>query len=176
MPAHLRYAELAERIARLPPPPTDDGRVVLVVVRPATDERVLPARCRLTPEGGVEGDRWSQRETPVRDTQVTAMRADVARVLANGQPIQLAGDNLFVDLDLSPANLPAGIRLRVGSALCEVTPKPHNGCTKFAARFGDDALAITGAEAFRSWRLRGLHLSVLEAGEVAPGDRIAVLR
>jgi MOSC domain-containing protein YiiM len=169
------YAALAERIAGLPPGPTNEGRVVLVVVRPAVDQRTTPPRARLTPEGGVEGDRWALRDKRVFDTQVTVMRADVAGVIANGQPIELAGDNLFVDLDLSYANLPPGTRLRVGTALCEVTPKPHNGCDKFAARFGDDARAVTGAEEFRSWRLRGLHLRVIEAGDVGPGDKIHVL-
>jgi MOSC domain-containing protein YiiM len=149
---------------------------VLVVARPAVDERTTPARARLTPEGGVEGDRWALRDKLVFDTQVTVMRAGVARAIANGQPIELAGDNLFVDLDLSYTNLPAGTRLRVGTALCEVTPKPHNGCEKFAARFGQDARAITAAEEFRGWRLRGLHVRVVEAGDVGPGDRIHVLQ
>lgn len=173
--AHLPYAALQERIAGLPPPPADEGRVVLVVARPAVDERVTPPRARLTPDGGLEGDRWANREKRVMDAQVTVMRADVARVIANGQPIELAGDNLFVELDLSSANLPAGTRLRVGTALCEVTPKPHNGCDKFAARFGEDARAITGAEVFQGWRLRGLHLRVIEPGAVAPDDRVRVL-
>jgi MOSC domain-containing protein YiiM len=172
---HLPYAVLEERIAALPPPPRDEGRIVLVVARPAADERLTPSHCRLTPEEGVHGDRWSKREKRTTDTQVTLMRADVAQVIVNGQSLALPGDNLLVDLDLSDDNLPAGTRLRVGTALVEVTPKPHNGCDKFAVRFGDDARAITGAERFKGSRLRGIHVRVLEEGDVAPGDAIVVV-
>jgi MOSC domain-containing protein YiiM len=173
---HLPYTTLEERIAALPRAPVDEGRIALLVVRPETDARLTPPRGRLTPEGGVEGDRWSKRESPVRDAQITVMRADVAAVIANGQSLALPGDNLLVHLDLSRDNLPDGSLLRVGTALVEVTPKPHNGCAKFAARFGDDARAITAADRFKSWRLRGIHVRVVEAGEVGPGDAIAVLR
>jgi MOSC domain-containing protein YiiM len=173
---HLPYAVLEERIAALPAPPTDEGRVVLVVVRPETNERLTPSRCQLTPEGGVEGDRWRKRETPNPEIQITLMRADVARVIANGQSLAIPGDNLIVDLDLSSQNLPEGTRLRVGTALAEVTAKPHNGCDKFATRFGEDARAITAAERFKSWRLRGIHVRILEAGDVSPRDAIVVQR
>ena len=112
---------------------------------------------------------------PSPDAQITVMRADVARLFAGDQPLSLFGDNLLVELDLSPANLPVGTRLRIGSALCEVTPKPHTGCGKFSARFGEDARAVTAAPAFADWRLRGLYIRVLEPGEVSPGDPIQVL-
>ena len=172
---HLPSDVLIARLRALPPPSADEGAVVLVVARPEPGERTTPARCRLTPEGGVDGDRWHKRENPSVRSQVTMMRADVARVVANGQPLSLFGDNLLVEIDLSPRNLPAGTRLRVGEALCEVTDKPHTGCDKFAARFGADARALTTAEAFLDWRLRGLHVRVIEAGDVAPGDRVRVV-
>jgi hypothetical protein len=173
---HLPYAVLEERIAALPPAPLDHGRIVLVVVRPATDERMTPPLCRLTPDDGLVGDRWSKADRRVLDAQVTVMRADVARLIANGQALALPGDNLLVDLDLSRDNLPDGTRLRVGAAIVEVTPKPHNGCAKFAGRFGGDARAIIAADRFRSWRLRGIHVRVTEAGDVRPGDPIVVLK
>jgi MOSC domain-containing protein YiiM len=147
----------------------------MVVVRPQTEARLTPQRCRLTPEGGVDGDRWAQRENPSPGSQITVMRADVARLFADGQPISLFGDNLLVELDLSLANLPTGTRLRVGTALCEVTSTPHTGCGKFAARVGQEARDITAAPEFLDWRLRGLYIRVIEAGEVSPGDRIQVL-
>ena len=172
---HLAYETLETGLGQLPPPPTDEGRVVLIVARPNVDERLTPERCRLTPEGGVEGDRWAQRENPNPASQITVMRADVARLFANGQPLSLFGDNLLVELDLSLTNLPAGTRLQVGTALCEVTPTPHTGCGKFAARCGQEARDLTAAAPFQAWRLRGLHFRVLEAGEVGPGDRIRVL-
>jgi len=172
--AHLPLAELTERLHALPPPPRGEGEVVLVVARPDTDLRELPERARLTPEGGLDGDRWSARPRPDPESQVTLMRADVAELLADGQPLERFGDNLLVTLDLSEQHLPAGTRLWIGSALCEVTPLPHTGCGKFARRFGADARAVTDAPEFRAQRLRGLHVRVLEPGEVGPGDPIRV--
>jgi MOSC domain-containing protein YiiM len=172
---HLPAEILRQRLNELAAPPVDEGTVVLVVARPAEGERWTPARCRLTPDGGVERDRWSSRENPSPDAQITVMRADVARLFADGQPLSLFGDNLLIELDLSAGNLPTGTRLRVGTALCEVTPKPHTGCGKFSTRFGEDARAVTATEEFRDWRLRGLYIRVLEAGEVGPGDAVQVL-
>jgi hypothetical protein len=90
-PSHLPYAVLAERLAGLPPAPPEEGSIVLVVSRPDVDARITPSRCRLTPEGGVAEDRWSRKERPLLAAQVSVMRADVARVLANGQPLSLSG-------------------------------------------------------------------------------------
>jgi MOSC domain-containing protein YiiM len=172
---HLAYETLEKSLRQLPPPPTDEGVVVMVVARPEVDGRRTPERCRLTPESGVEGDRWSQRAHANAQSQITVMRADVARLFANGQPLSLFGDNLLIELDLSTTNLPAGTRLRVGTALCEVTPHPHTGCVKFAARVGDDARALTAAAGFQNERLRGLHFCVVEPGEVGPGDAVRVV-
>jgi MOSC domain-containing protein YiiM len=172
---HLSFDDLATRIAALSPVPRDSGRIQLVVARPDVDLRETPARCRLSVEGGIENDRWSKREMPIADAQITVMRADVAAVIANGQPLSLSGDNLLVELDLSPANLPLGTRLRVGTALCEVTAKPHRGCDKFANRYGQAARDITAADAFVLMRLRGLYIRVTAPGEVGPGDSIDVI-
>jgi MOSC domain-containing protein YiiM len=137
--------------------------------------RELPERVELSVEHGVPGDGWSRSAHRSPDNQITVMRHDVASLLANGQPPELAGDNLFVDLDLSDANLPAGSRLRVGDALVEVTPEPHNGCSKFRARFGADALAFVQAKETRHLNLRGIHFRVIEPGEVSVGSEIIVL-
>ncbi len=171
---HLSRTELVRRIEALPPAPRDAGRVVLVVARPEKDVRETPARAALTPDGGLAGDRWSKRLVKSIEAQVTLMRADVAAVFAGGQALSIFGDNLLVELDLSAANLPAGTRLRIGGALCEVTPKPHTGCSKFEARVGKDARALTLDDAFAAHRLRGIHVRVLLPGEVAPGDAIEV--
>jgi MOSC domain-containing protein YiiM len=85
------------------------------------------------------------------------------------------GDNLFVDLDISASNLPLGTRLRVGQALVEVTPKPHNGCLKFKERFGQDALRWVNAKPTRDQNLRGLYWKVIDAGEAAVGDPIELV-
>ena len=172
---HLSAEALTTGIRELPPPPSDEGAVILVVARQEPGERLTPGRAQLTPERGLEGDRWGRKSHPSTDSQVTVMRADVARLIANGQPLSLFGDNLLVELDLSTENLPPGTRVQLGTALCEVTPKPHTGCGKFAARFGQDAREVTNSEPFRNLHLRGIHFRVLEPGEVSPGDTVRVL-
>jgi MOSC domain-containing protein YiiM len=173
--SHLTHEELELGLRALPPAPKNAGAVAMVVVRPEVDSRRTPDRARLTPEAGLEGDRWGTRPSPNRENQVTLMWAGAARFFANGQPISLFGDNLLVELDLSEVNLPAGSLLRIGEALCEVTPLPHTGCGKFAARFGQAAREIMAAEEFAAQRLRGIHVRVLEAGDVCPGDAVQVL-
>jgi len=103
------------------------------------------------------------------------MRADVARLVGNGQPLTTAGDNLLVHLDLSSANLPAGTRLRAGTALLEVTPLPHTGCAKFTARFGSAATRFINGKERRNLRLRGMNTRIVEPGTVRPGDDIRKL-
>ena len=171
---HLPLETLERELETLAPP-GDAGSVALIVARLADGTRATPERAELTPEGGVPGDAW-QRKMPDRlDAQITLMRADVARLFANGQDLSLFGDNLLVELDLSRTNLPAGSRLRVGQALLEVTPEPHDGCRKFRQRCGAAALRLTAAPHFREQRLRGIYARVLEPGEVAVGDDIQVL-
>jgi glutathione S-transferase len=172
---HLSREILDQRFEALPPPPTDVGRVALLVSRRPDEIRETPERVQLTPEGGMPGDAWA-RTTPERvDAQLAVMRADVARLIANGQALSLFGDNLLIELDLSRENLPVGTRLRAGSALLEVTPEPHNGCMKFRSRFGGAALELTADRRHRHLHLRGIYLRVVGAGEVAVGDEIAVL-
>lgn len=159
----------------LPPPPTDTGRVALIVARRPDGVRDTPDRARLSPEEGVPGDRWGRQKRDRPEMQLAVMRRDVAELLANGQPITHAGDNLFVDLDLSVENLPIGTRLQVGGAVVEVTPEPHDGCRKFMGRFGNAALRFISAKERRSVNLRGVYWTVVEPGEVSVGDPIQVL-
>jgi hypothetical protein len=122
---HLPLAEL-ERGFELLVPPKDVGKLALIVARGDDGQRQTPERTVLSVDGGVPNDAWL-RDCPEKvDAQITLMRSDVARLIANGQPLSLFGDNLLVDLDLSVANLPAGSRLRLGSALLEVTPEPRS--------------------------------------------------
>lgn len=165
-------------LTQLPAAPRDKGQVARIVRRVAGGRRELLDRARLAPESGVPGDAWERHEEPLVDMQLAVIQRDVIELIANGQPIELSGDNLYLDLDLSSENIPIGSRIRVGAALLEVTPKPHNGCRKFRARFGGDALQFVSKPELRNRNLRGIYLRVVEAGEVAVGDvaQVAVRR
>jgi MOSC domain-containing protein YiiM len=152
--------------------PADDGRVELIVRRPAMGERELLAEAQLDPARGLVGDTWIDR-SPQRDRQLTLMNARVARLVAGGvERAPLAGDQLYVDLDLSEANLPAGSRLQVGSAVVEITAEPHRGCQKFTQRFGLAALRFVNSDVGCELRLRGANARVVVPGTVRAGDAI----
>ena len=172
---HLPLAALEAGLRALPEAPRDAGRLALVVRRRADGVRETPERVRLSAEEGVPGDDWSRRPPRDPEAQLAVMCRDVAKLIANGQPLTLFGDNLLVELDLSAENLPAGARLRVGGALVEVTPKPHNGCLKFHGRFGADAHRLVQAKPTRYRNLRGIYWKVVEPGEVYVGAPIEVL-
>ena len=173
---HLPLAELMRQLSELAPAASNAGRVALLVARPSGDHRTTPKRVHLSQSKGLSGDRWGNADAARPDNQITAIQSSVARVLANGQHLTLFGDNLFLDLDLSEANLPAGARLRIGEASLEVTPEPHDGCRKFRARFGADALRLVSRRAPTRQNLRGIHLKVVEDGHVCVGDEVRVLR
>ena len=176
LPRHRSLAELEEGFRALPQPPTDLGRVALIVCRRAPGVHEALERARLTPEEAVPGDEWNRRPGRNMESQITVIRRDVSELIANGQALTVSGDNLVVELDISTPNLPPDTRLRVGGAVLEVTPKPHNGCSKFQARFGADAFRFVQAPATRHHNLRGVHWRVIEPGEVRVGDVIQVLR
>jgi MOSC domain-containing protein YiiM len=172
---HLPFAELETRLRALPVAPKDSGRLALIVCRTAEGVRETPERVHLTAGEGVPGDSWGRRTPPKYEAQLAVMRRDVAELIANGQPLTVFGDNLFVDLDISASNLPTGTRLRVGGAIVEVTPLPHDGCAKFKGRFGPDALRFVNAKPTRDQNLRGIYWRVVESGEAAVGAPIQVL-
>ena len=167
--------DLRGALADLPAAPRDSGRVALIVRRMDEGRREAADRLQLTPDAGVPGDAWSRQRRPDPDAQIAVMQADVARLIANGQPLELFGDQLFLELDLSVENLPPGSRLRVGRATVEVTPMPHNGCRKFRARFGLDAVELVSDPQLRHRNLRGIYMRVVVPGEVAVGDPVAVI-
>ena len=104
----------------------------LIVRRPAENEREVLAEGELDTEVGLVGDRWHLGTSPTNDAQLTLMNSRLAQLVARSRDRwQLAGDQLYIDLDLSVANLPAGTRLAVGNAVIEVTTVPHTGCAKF---------------------------------------------
>ncbi|MFT5680200.1 MAG: MOSC domain-containing protein YiiM [Myxococcota bacterium] len=172
--AHLSLEVLTRHFADLPPAPRDHGKVTLLLARAVDSSRTLYDRVVLTSEGGMPGDRWSDK-TPIKpNAQLAVMSHRVATLIGNGQPLALFGDNLAIDLDLSTASLPIGSRVRIGEALLEVTPMPHNGCSKYAARFGMDALKFISAPDQKPLRLRGLYLRVIETGVVWLGADVVV--
>ncbi len=133
------------------------------------------SRASMTPESGVPGDAWGRQARPALEAQLAVMRVDIAELIANGQPLTLFGDNLFLELDLSAANLPSGSRLRAGTATLEVTPEPHDGCRKFRERFGDAALRLVSRGDLRHLNLRGVYMRVIEDGVIAMGDPVQLL-
>ncbi len=163
-----RYAAGLDHIRRSP---TDQGTVELVVRRPAEDQRQILTEAHLDPTTGLAGDNWQDRGTdPTK--QITLMNVRVIALLAPPDQWPLAGDQLYVDLDLSLASLPAGSRLTIGTATIEVSPEPHRGCKKFAARFGVDALRLVNSSLGDELRLRGLNAQVINPGTVHPGDPV----
>lgn len=171
----LTFDDLQRALEALPSAPRDRGRVVRIVRRREIGRREAPQRLRLTPEDGVPGDRWIDCMPLDPTAQIAIMQADVAELIANGQPLELFGDNLFLALDLSAANIPPGSRVRAGGAILEVTAKAHNGCRKFLSRFGSDALRFVSYKPLRQRNLRGIYMRVLEPGDVAVGDLVEVI-
>lgn len=154
--------------------PPDQGVVEMVVRRPEEDEREVVAEARIEPGEGVVGDRWVAQPAPSPEAEVTLMNARCVELLAGSRDRwPLAGDQLYVDLDLGESNLPPGTRLRVGTALLEVSEKPHRGCAKFSSRFGAEALRFVNSAEGRAARLRGVNAKVVEAGVVREGDAVS---
>jgi hypothetical protein len=174
----------ADTLARVRAAPAGEGPLELIVNRPRPAARELLESAEVDLVRGIVGDRWGSRvkgETPDDehfDDQVTIMSSRAAALLTASDDHEQwarAGDQLFVDLDLSEANLPAGTRLAIGEVVVEVTPEPHLGCGKFIRRFGTDALKLANSAEGRALRLRGLHARVIEPGTISVGDTVRKL-
>ncbi len=160
--------------------PKSLGRVEMIVRRPDVGEREVLEEARLEPGVGVVGDNWRTRgSSKTADgsshpgMQVNLMNSRVIdRVAGSRERWQLAGDQFFVDLDLSRENLPPGTRLALGSAVLEVTEVPHLGCKKFVTRFGVDAMAFVNSGPAKALCLRGINAIPVVAGTVRQGDEI----
>ena len=173
---HRTADELAAALDEIRRSPSTSGTVELIVRRPAEDEREVLDEGMLDLEEGLLGDTWNRRGTPNPEAQLTLMNARAAEVIAGGkQRRQLAGDQIYVDLDLSIDNLPAGTQLAVGEGVVEVTAEPHTGCAKFSARFGTEALKFVNKSPGRELRLRGVNARVVTPGAVRVGDAITKL-
>jgi hypothetical protein len=181
---HLSRAQLEAGLGHVLDSPRAGGTLVLLVRRPAVGVRELPAEATLDPAAGLVGDSWldrGSRSTPDGSAdpqrQVTVMNVRLAELVAGSQDrIPLAGDQLYLDLDISVGNLPAGSVLAVGDAVLEVSAAPHLGCAKFVERFGADAMRFVNSRVGRQLRLRGLNARVVQAGTVRLGDLASTSR
>jgi MOSC domain-containing protein len=180
---HLSAAALEAGLDEVRRAPPDRGRVELIVARPARGEREELEEGTLDENEGLVGDNWRVRGSALTqdgladpDKQLTVMNVRAAALVAGrSDRRQLAGDQIYVDLDLSVDNLPPGALLELGSAVIQISQQPHLGCKKFAERFGQDALRLVNSYTGRQLRLRGLNAKVVVAGTVRQGDVVRKL-
>jgi MOSC domain-containing protein YiiM len=172
---HLALDDLEAGLAHVARSPAADGTLELVVRRPRVDEREVLARGELHVDHGLVGDDWATTDgDPERQLTLVNWRA-ISLISPDEARRPLAGDQLYVDLDLSGDNLPPGSQLSIGEAVVEVTEPPHRGCRKFSARFGVDALRLVNSAVGVTLNLRGVNARVVRGGPVAPGDAVRKL-
>ncbi|HVV01353.1 MAG TPA: MOSC domain-containing protein [Verrucomicrobiae bacterium] len=174
---------LQAALPRIEASPKECGSLELIVRRPQVEAREVLTEAVLDQQTGLAGDTWLQRGSRRRpdgsadpDAQLTLMNARVIALVAGRPDLwPLAGDQLFVDLDLSIDNLPPGTRLSIGDAMIEMTAPPHTGCKKFLRRFGPDALAFVNSPRGKELRLRGANARILTGGKICVGSPVLKL-
>ena len=177
---HVTMAELEAGLENIRQSPTDAGVLELIVRRPQVEAREVLKEGELHLLEGLVGDNWKTRGSSQTvdgsahpDMQLNIMNARVIALLAKKKERwALAGDQLYMDLDLSAENVPAGTRLSLGEAVIEVTDQPHTGCKKFAARFGLDALKFISSPVGNQLQLRGINAKVIRTGAIQIGDTV----
>ena len=180
---HLTTAELEAGLDTIRQSPKDEGVIALIVRRPQVDAREVLEEGELDLVEGLVGDTWKVRRStrtpdgaPHPDMQLNVINARVIALVAQEKDRwPLAGDQLFIDMDVSQENLPPGTRLALGSAVIEVTDQPHTGCKKFAARFGLDALKLVNSPVGKQLQLRGVNAKVAQPGVIRVGDFVKKL-
>jgi hypothetical protein len=181
---HLTTTELEAGLEEIRRSPKDEGRLELIVRRPRVDEREVLTEGELHLSEGLVGDSWSRRSSSRTadgsahpEMQLNIMNSRVIALLAQDQSRwPLAGDQLYLDLDLSVENLPPGTRLSLGSAVIEVTAQPHTGCKKFVARFGIEAMTFVNSPLGKQLRLRGINARVVQPGVIRVGQTAKKIR
>jgi hypothetical protein len=177
---YLSEADLLAGLEAIRNSPKDQGLLELIVIRPKDLERVVLAECTLSARLGAHGDMWADGcwktlpdGSPHPDVQITLMNSRCIALLAQEKSRwPLAGDQLYVDLDLSSDNLPVGQRLAIGTAILEITDTPHTGCGQFAERYGKAALKFVNSPIGKQLHLRGIYAKVVHDGQVRTGDSI----
>jgi hypothetical protein len=152
----------------------------MIVARPAEDERQVLEQGWLDLVDGLVGDTWRTRGSTSRpdgsadpEGQLTVMNSRVATLISRTPDHGgLAGDQLYVDFDLSRPHLPPGARVQIGAAVIEITAKPHRGCAKFGARFGNEALRFVNTGEGLVLNLRGRNAKVVVPGAIRRGDAL----
>lgn len=175
---HLTTEELEAGLDEIRRSPSDKGVLKLIVRRPETEQREVLTEGTLDPAHGLVGDNWLARGnrhtedgSADPEMQLNIMNARVIALVAQDPDRwALAGDQLYIDMDLGPDNLPPGTKLSIGSAVIEVTPPPHTGCKKFVARFGKDAMVFVNSGVGRQLNLRGINARVVKAGTIRTND------
>lgn len=177
---HLTMDELEAALDHLRQAPKDGGILRLIVRRPKVDEREVLEEAQLDPVEGLIGDSWVARKSsrtpdgsPHPEMQLNIMNARVTALVAQEKERwSLAGDQLYIDMDLSKENLPAGSRIAIGSAVIEVSALPHTGCQKFVSRFGLDAMKFVNSTVGKQLCLRGINAKVIQGGTVKVGSTV----
>jgi hypothetical protein len=180
---YLTQAELTAGMEHIRLAPKDDGVLRMIVRRPAVDSREIFQEAELSLVDGLVGDNWKMRGSRIMPdgsanlrAQITIMNArSIALVAQTEDRWPLAGDQLYVDLDLSDNNLPPGTRLAIGSAVLEVSPVPHTGCNKFSVRFGVEAMKFVNTPEGKQLHLRGINTRIVQAGTIRAGDLVRKL-
>jgi len=177
---HLSMKQLQAGLDELRKSPHDAGALKLIVCRPSTGVRKIQDSAELDPAVGLVGDSWATRGSSMTadgsshpDMQINIMNSRAAALVAqHPERWAEAGDQLYIDMNLGPANLPPRTRLEIGSAILEVTDIPHTGCHKFIARFGRDAAKFVNSPVGRELNLRGINARVVKPGVIRTGDLV----
>ncbi len=178
---HLNSEQLDAGLDHIRQSPADSGQLLMIVRRPDIDQREVLADGTLDVDVGLVGDTWMDRgsaSTPDGssnpEAQITIINSRALDLMAQSEDRwQLSGDQLVVDMDITMENLPTGTQLSIGSAVVEISEKPHTGCVKFADRFGNDALRFVSTPLGRDIRLRGVNTRVVQSGTIRKGDTVA---
>jgi hypothetical protein len=178
---YLNSEELEAGLDEIRNSPKNEGVLHLIVRRPATEEREVIQEGHLDETEGLVGDNWKTRGSPHTpdgsshpDQQINIMNARAIALLSPDKDRwKLAGDQLYIDLDLSGENLPPGTRLKVGTAIIEITSRPHNGCDKFSKRFGIEAVKFVNSPIGKELHLRGVNAKVIQSGIARTGDLVS---
>ena len=173
---HLTLSDMEAQLDSIRQSPQDNGVLEMIVCRPAENERRMLFEAELSVSEGLIGDSWLSRGHHLGgqadpNCQINIMNSRVAALVAQDRERwQLAGDQLYVDFDLSDENLPPRSQIAIGTAILEVTAEPHTGCKKFASRFGTDATKFVNSPEGKRLHLRGINAKVIQPGLIRMGD------